>query len=257
VLSWRLQYEDSRSPGPLPGLPPVPAQLAHHPEWGRYFDRRIELLTRDADLCRAAAAMWTAETAPVWAARFAGHDRDLTGELAVWRAVNAVPDTDTRPTGPPRTDLAGWRSQHNLDRRTERGVFGTTPCHNFSAQALADGIDPRLVGDPHWQALARQLENAHHEGVDITAVARLAASERPLPDEQPAAALRWRIVDAIAASHTNQDAGPSKTTGVPLQRTASRRTYVREPAPARSRPPDIDYARAFGNKPAPGRGVSR
>jgi hypothetical protein len=32
VLGWRLQYEESRSPGPLPGLPPVPAQLAQHPK---------------------------------------------------------------------------------------------------------------------------------------------------------------------------------------------------------------------------------
>jgi hypothetical protein len=116
ALSWRLQYEDSRSPGPLTGLPPVPAQLVQHPEWGRYFDRRIELLNRDADRCRAAAAMWTAETAPAWAARFAEHDRDLTGELAVWRAVNAAPDTDTRPTGPPRTDLAGWLAQPTQPR---------------------------------------------------------------------------------------------------------------------------------------------
>jgi hypothetical protein len=201
--------------------------------------------------------MWTAETAPAWATRFVEHDRDLTGELAVWRAVNAVPDTDARPTGPPRADLAGWRSQHELDRRTERRVFGSSACHNFSAQALADGIDPRLAGDPHWSALARQLENAHHQGVDISALARHAASGRPLPDEQPAAALHWRLVDAIAATRTKQHPDTSKTTGVPLQRTASRRTYVDEPAPARSRPPDIDYARAFGNKPAPGRGVSR
>jgi hypothetical protein len=82
--------------------------------------------------------VWTAETAADWAARFAERDRDLTGELAVWRAVNAVPDTDTRPTGPPRMDFAGWRGQHDLDRRTERGVLPTIACHNFSAQALAD-----------------------------------------------------------------------------------------------------------------------
>jgi hypothetical protein len=34
VLTSRLRYENSRSPGPLPGLPPAPAQLAQHPEWG-------------------------------------------------------------------------------------------------------------------------------------------------------------------------------------------------------------------------------
>ena len=187
VLAWRLQYEESRVPGPLPGLPPVPTQLAQHPDWGRYFVRRAELLARDADRCRAEAAAWTAETAPAWAARSAGSDRKLTGELAVWRAVNAVPDTDTRPTGPPRQDLPGWRSQRDLDQKVEREVFGATACHNFSARALADAIDPRLACDPHWPALARQLEIAHRDGHDVAGLTRRMTT-RPLPDEQPAAA---------------------------------------------------------------------
>ena len=72
--------------------------------------------------------------------------------------------------------------------------------------AATRASDPRLTHDPHWQALARQLDNAHREGVEITAVARHAASERLLPDEQPAAALHWRLVDAIAESRRNQSA---------------------------------------------------
>ena len=35
--------------------------------------------------------------------------------VAVWRAAHAVPDTDSRPTGPPRDDLHGHRAQHDLD----------------------------------------------------------------------------------------------------------------------------------------------
>jgi hypothetical protein len=92
--------------------------LPNTPSGVHYFDRRSELVTRDADRCRAVAAMWTAETAPAWAARFAGHDRDLTGELAVWRTVNAVPDTDTRAVGMqtragrPTHQASGW--SHHL-----------------------------------------------------------------------------------------------------------------------------------------------
>lgn len=107
-------------PRPLPGLRPVPTQLAQHPGWGRYFDRRAELLRRDAELCRDDAAAWTGESAPAWAAPFV--ERDVVGELAVWRAVNSAPDADTRPTGPRRDDLAGWRSQRDLDQRVEREV---------------------------------------------------------------------------------------------------------------------------------------
>jgi hypothetical protein len=256
VLTWRLQYEESRSPGPLPGLPPVPAQLAQHHDWRRYFDRRLELLARDAACCRAEAAVWTADTAPEWAAPLAEHDRDLTGELAVWRAVNAVPDTDTRLTGPPRHDLPGWRAQQYLDRQVDRWVPGNAACHSFSAQALADSINPRLAHDPHWPALARQLENAHHQGVDITAVARHAASERPLPDEQPAAALHWRIVDAIVDSRTNRSAEETTATSRPLRRDVARPS-VDEPMPSQSHPRDVDYSHAFGNNPAPDRGLSR
>ena len=157
VLAWRLQYDESRAPGPLPGLPPVPTQLAQHPDWGRYFDRRVELLHRDAALCRAEAAAWTADTAPAWAAPFV--ERDVVGELAVWRAVNAVPDTDTRPTGPPREDLAGWRSQRDLDQKVEKEVPAATACHNFSARELADTIDPRLAQDPHWPSAGAAARN--------------------------------------------------------------------------------------------------
>lgn len=156
VLAWRLQYDESRAPGPLPGLPPVPTQLAQQPNWGRYFERRIELLGTDADRWQAEAAGWTAETAPAWAVRFVG--RDVVGELAVWRAVNAVPDADTRPTGPPRQDLVGWRSQRDLDRKVEWEVPAATACHNFSAPELADTTGPRLTRDAHWPALERQLE---------------------------------------------------------------------------------------------------
>jgi hypothetical protein len=44
VLAWRLQCDESRAPGPLPGPPPVHTQVAQHPDWGHYFDRRVEVL---------------------------------------------------------------------------------------------------------------------------------------------------------------------------------------------------------------------
>ena len=53
--------------GPLPWLPSVPRQLAEDDFWGRYFDRRHELIQRHGTAVRAAATRWTAETAPAWA----------------------------------------------------------------------------------------------------------------------------------------------------------------------------------------------
>ncbi|MGH8961963.1 MAG: hypothetical protein ACRDWT_12385 [Jatrophihabitantaceae bacterium] len=253
VLAWRLQYDESRAPGPLPGLPPVPTQLAQHLDWGRYFDRRVESLRRDAELCRAGAVAWTAETAPAWAAPFV--ERDVVGELGVWRAVNAVPDTDTRPTGPRCDDLAGWRSQRDLDQRFEREVPAATACHNFLARELADTIDPRLTRDAHWPTLERQLEIAHRDGHDVAGLTRRVTAE-PLPDEQPAAALSWRLIDALATSRSKHEVDPKEMPSTPSRHVA-RRGHIDEPKPASPRPPEIDYARAFSNKPSPGAGIRR
>ena len=253
VLAWRLQYDESRAPGPLPGLPPVPTQLAQHPDWGRYFERRVELLRRDAGLCRTEAAAWTAETAPAWAAPFI--EGDVVGELAVWRAVNAVPDTDTRPTGLPREDLAGWRSQRDLDQKVEREAPDATACHNFPARELADTIDPQLARDAHWPTLKRQLEIAHRDGHDIVGLTHRVTAE-PLPDEQPAAALGWRLVDALATSRGKNETDPDEMASTP-SRHVVRRRHVDEPKPVQPRPPEIDYARTFGNKPTPGTGIRR
>lgn len=253
VLAWRLQYDESRAPGPLPGLPPVPTKLAQHPDWGRYFDRRVELLHRDAALCRTEAAAWTVETARPWAAPFL--EGDLVGELAVWRAVNAVPDTDARPTGPPRKDLAGCRSQRDLDQKVERGIPAATTFQNFSARELADTIDPRLTPDANWPTLERQLEAARRDGHDVAGLTRR-VTVRPLPDEQPAAALGWRLVDAFATSRSKHNAEPDEKASTP-SRQVVRRSHVHEPKPAKPRPPEIDYVRAFGNKPTPGAGVRR
>lgn len=231
----------------------MPTQLAQHPEWGRYFDRRVELLRRDAGLCRTEAAAWTAETAPAWAAPFV--EGDVVGELAVWRAVNAVSDTDTRPTGLPREDLAGWRSQRDLDQKVEREVPDAAAGHNFSARELADTIDPQLARDAHWPTLERQLEIAHRDGHDIVGLTHRVTAE-PLPDEQPAAALGWRLVDALATSRRKHEVDPDEMPSTP-SRHLTRRGHIDERKPASPRPPEMDYARAFGNKPTPGAGIRR
>jgi hypothetical protein len=97
-------------------------------------------------------------------------ERDVVGELAVLRAVNSVPDTDSRPTGPPRQDLAGWR-QRDLDQKVESGVPAGPACHNFSARELADTIDPQLTRDEDWPTLKRKLEVAQRDGQFVAGLA--------------------------------------------------------------------------------------
>ncbi|OBA47297.1 hypothetical protein A5780_33745 [Nocardia sp. 852002-20019_SCH5090214] len=48
--------------------------------------------------------------------------------------------------------------------------------------------------------LAERLDAAHHGGLDVDQALH-AAMDRPLPDEQPAAALRWRLTEQLDAHH--------------------------------------------------------
>jgi hypothetical protein len=79
---------------------------------------------------------------------------------------------------------------------------------------------------------------------------------RPLPDEQPAAAPGWRLVDPLATSRSKHEAELDELPSTP-SRQVVRRGHVDEPKPARPRPPEIDYARAFGNKPTFGAAIRR
>ena len=223
-----------RATGPLPWLPPVPRQVTEDDFWGRYFDRRHELIQRHGTAVRAAATSWTPATAPAWAAPTLG-DPSLTRDLATWRAAHDIPDTDLRPTGPPATDRAGSITQRRLDlphRRSRR-----TPDHTPTPAAarLAETIHPGITADPHWPTLAHQIAAADRAGVSHAELHRI-ATDRPLPIEQPAAALAYRLIDAISdrppgAAATGQ-ARPGTTARTTATAQASRAAPIRTTAAA-------------------------
>jgi hypothetical protein len=103
--------------------------------------------------------------------------------------------------------------------------------------------------------MARQLEIAHRDGHDVAGLTRR-LTVGPLPDEQPAVALRWRLVDALATSRTKDETDPKEMPSTPSGHLAPR-GQIDEPKPAQPRPPEIDYARVLGDKSTPGRGVGR
>jgi DNA primase catalytic core len=57
---------------------------------------------------------------------------------------------------------------------------------------LTHGVDPRITADPYWPTLADRLTAAERAGIDVTSLVGT-VRDRPLPDEQPAAALWWRL----------------------------------------------------------------
>jgi len=217
ILASRLDA-NQRETGPLPWLPPVPRQLAEDDFWGRYFDRRHELIERHGSAVRADATSWTPETAPAWAVPRLS-DPSLTRDLAVWRAARDVPDTDLRPTGPPANDRAGGYVQRRLDRRVaQAGELQTT--HEPAAARLAEAIHPGITADPQWPTLARQIAAADEAGIDRAELRRIATG-RPLPIEAPAAALAYRLIDAIgdrpaAAAKLSKPAAPRRYDPAPL-----------------------------------------
>ncbi len=181
---------------------------------------------------------------------------------ATWSANSRCGAPSTRfptPTpGPPgrraRTWLAGGASATST-RESKGTVPAATASHNFSARELADTIDPRLTRDTHWPRWSGSSKSPTATATTSAASPRRLTA-RPLPDEQPAAALRWRLVDALATSRSKHEVDPKEMPSTP-SRHLVRRGHMDEPKPASPRPPEIDYARAFGNKPSPGAGIRR
>lgn len=194
VLDWRIGH--ATGGGPLDRLPAIPATLRTDPTYGGHLNAR-ETQIRDlaAQITRDAHA-WTRDTAPTWAAHLYSLDADLTGELAVWRAAHAVPDTDRRPTGPRCYPVDERTAQARLDARVAETI-GDLDVHTRRWAPLAREVDERLLTDPYWPDLAAQLSKAEATGHDTATAVRAAAAERPLPYDQPAAALHWRLTEPL------------------------------------------------------------
>lgn len=243
VLAWRLQPEQRHDSGTFPALPAVPRSLEADDYWHRYFDRRHDLMTQHAGDLRSQVAGWTTVTAPTWAGQVLEHDRKLAADLAVWRAGHNVPDSELRPSGPRRPDFRGWQAQRHLDQRVD-ALLGSADSATTHWQTWADNIGPRISADPTWPQTAAALDTAEQTGITRLALARI-ATERPLPDEQPAAALRWRITAATldGATPRLQSARPD---------TQARQRPTRETTSISPAPPTVDYSVAFGNRPPTG-----
>lgn len=194
VLDHRLPV--SGLAGPLPWLPGIPATVVDDPRWGSYLTARADHVTTCTARVASTATEMTAATAPTWAQRLLGPDHEaLRTDLAVWRAALAVPDSDRRPTGPPRLPAAERRSQTQMDEAV--AAAGPAPDSSVWA-ALADSLDPRLRRDEHWPILADRLATADRAGLDAASMLAAVAAQRLLPDDLPAAALWWRLSPHVA-----------------------------------------------------------
>ena len=189
VLDWRLPDPGSTGTGPLPWLPGIPQTLHNDRHWGPYLTARCALVTTLADVVRHQATDMT-NTPPWWPQRRSLPTPDLLGDVVVWRAANAVPDSDHRPTGPTQRAKAQHRWQHELDTRLRSGNTATIA----DWTSLIHTLVPATRRDDYTPHLAEHLAELSAAGVDAEALLHTTTGPGvPLPDDHAASALWWRI----------------------------------------------------------------
>ncbi|WP_290047842.1 MobF family relaxase [Nocardia nova] len=212
VLDWRLDTSGAHSTGtgPLPWLHGLPHQITDHTIAAQLRARR-RIVTDLATQITTDARTWTAASAPVWARPLLGN-RELIADLAVWRAANHVPDTDLRPTGPSRFPTRERDHQTGLNTRVT-DALGDLHTATHTWEPLAKRLDTHITNDPWWPVLAAHLDTAAAAGLDIDTLLTDAATQRPLPDDMPAAALwaRLRLDPAALTTPTGHPLRPDWT----------------------------------------------
>ncbi|WP_148046155.1 MobF family relaxase [Nocardioides marmoriginsengisoli] len=189
VLDWRI--DDSSTEGPLPWLDGIPRGLSDHTTWGPYLEARSTRVACLAAIVRDRACAWTPSGTPTWAAALtAAEHTDLRGDLAVWRAAMAVPDDDSRATGPRQSGTTAAGHQRELKRRLSASTVG-----GGADLTVLDLLPDDVRRDPQFERLAERIADLEAAGVDVVALLDQALSQpHPLPDERSADALWWRIV---------------------------------------------------------------
>lgn len=218
--------------GPLPWLPGIPARLAEAHDWGPFAAAYHQLVRAQIDAVREQARGWTGATAPVWAQPFladmgdaedADLRADLLCELAVWRAVAGTDENDLRPTGD-RTIGAPGAYQATLNR----AVRSARPSYPYSQRTWYQVLPETVRADPWITPLCQRLARLERAGLPVTDYIKQALATdpsltgdqsgtdtdapqsaevdpRPLPDEQQAAALWWRLVPHLGPAALGAD----------------------------------------------------
>jgi N12 class adenine-specific DNA methylase len=140
----------------------------------------VKLENRAADLERVRDRIQTSE-------------RDLVAEADRARSEYGQPFAHTQALADARarsaelsTELAEKDQPHHTgESRAQRWA---TVCHS---------VDARITDDPHWSALAAQLERAAEAGVDVAAVLAQVTADNALPQNHPARSLAYRVADVM------------------------------------------------------------
>jgi len=150
--------------------------------------------------------------------------------VQMWRAATQIDPSDLRPTGPPQLGYATRIFQQRLDMRL---AAANTHSDREWPQLLATEV-PSVTADPFLPELEERLTNLTRAGFDATHFLRSAAAAGPLPDDHPAAALWWRILDQLPQTPNQDLATPN---AVPATRRTTSKSRDQQPPRPRSAPP--------------------
>jgi conjugative relaxase-like TrwC/TraI family protein len=217
LIDWRTgDVTGVAGGGPLPWLPGIPNRLAADPNWGPCLNARSQLVAQLADQVRGNAA---AEAPAAWVAArpHAVLSAELIADIQVWRAATQVEPSDLRPTGAPQLGDAARLVQQQLDKQL---AAADTRTESQWRQLVAVEA-PSATRDPFLPELTERLSYLNRAGFDATQLLRSAGAAGPLPDDHPAAALWWRILDQL----------PQTQSATPQVVPATRRMTA--PAPVR------------------------
>ncbi len=229
VIDWRTRdVTGVAGGGPLPWLPGLPHRLAADPNWAPYLNARSQLVAQLADQVRRNAA---AEAPAAWVAArpHALLSAELIADIQVWRAATQVEPSDLRPTGPTQLGYAARLVQQQLDMRL---ASADTRTESHWRQLVAAEA-PSATRDPFLPELTERLSYLNRAGYDATQLLRSAAAAGPLPDDHPAAALWWRILDQL----------PQPQPATPKAVPATRRTTPTPPRPRSAPSPTFGPSR--------------
>ena len=148
----------------------------------------------------------------------------------MWRAATQVDPEDLRPTGPLQLGRAAQIFQQQLENRL---AAADTKTDRQWRRLLATEA-PSATADPFLPELEERLSNLTGAGFDATQLARSAAAAGLLPDDHPAAALWWRILDQLPETPNQQPATPE---AIPATRRTTTRPFHQQPPVPRSTPP--------------------
>lgn len=189
---------------PLPWLPSIPTRLAQNHDWGPFAAAYHQLVAEQIAKVRQEARGWTGATAPVWAQPFLeDEDTDLRADLAVWRAVARTDENDLRPTGDRAIGAPGTHQA-----ALNRAVREARPSYPFAQRSWYQALPETVRHDGWITPLCQRLARLERAGLPVADYIHQAlncdpaagdgpnedASPRPLPDENQAAALWWRLV---------------------------------------------------------------